>query len=118
MDQQDPCRVVKLAVYRNGYKDILARGGKIRCVTEVTAENILHCKELLNLVSELRHLDGLKGGIAINESEYMATTVPQKEQAPSHLIYSNVSDIVAQSQYFFDTLWKNSIPASKKIIEI
>lgn len=62
-------------------------------VTEVTHENLQHCKELLNMVSELRHLDGLKGDIAVSESEYMVTTVLRKEQVPGHLIYSNVSDI-------------------------
>lgn len=61
-DHKAPSIVVQLPDYRNGYKDILARGGKIRCITEVTPENIKYCKELLNLVSELRHLDGLKGG--------------------------------------------------------
>jgi len=118
LDHNGPSRVVKLPVYCNGYKAILDRGGKIRCVTEVTPENIQYCKVLLNLVSELRHLDGLKGGIAINESEYMATTVLRKEQASTHIIYSNVSEVVVQSQYIFDTLWRNAIPASKKILEI
>jgi two-component system, OmpR family, sensor histidine kinase VicK len=86
--------------------DILSRGAKIRCITEVTAENIQYCKELLNLVSELRHLDGFKGDIAINESEYMATTVIQKEQPLNEVIYSNVEEVVAQGQYTFDTLWR------------
>ena len=62
-DHKAPSIVVQLPDYRNGYKDILARGGKIRCVTEVTPENIQYCKELLNLISELRHLDGLKGAL-------------------------------------------------------
>ena len=80
-DHKAPSIVIQLPAYRNGYKDILTRGGKIRCVTEVTPENIQHCKELLSVVSELRHLDGLKGGIAINESEYMATTGTKRSTA-------------------------------------
>ncbi len=118
LDHTGPCRVIQLPAFRNGYKDILDRGGKIRCVTEVTPQNIQYCRELLSVVSELRHLDGLKGGIAINESEYMATTVLRKEQAPTHLIYSDVDEVVAQGQYLFDTLWKNAVPARKKIMEI
>ena len=62
LDHTGPCRVIQLPAYRSGYQDILARGGKIRCVTEVTPENIQYCKELLSVVSELRHLDGIKGG--------------------------------------------------------
>ncbi len=118
LDHTGPSRVVQLHAYRSGYQDILARGAKIRCVTEVTPENILYCKELLTVVSELRHLDGVKGGIAINECEYMATTVIRKEQSPTHLIYSDVNEVVAHGQYVFDTLWNNAIPARKKIMEI
>ncbi|TVP39998.1 sensor histidine kinase [Candidatus Nitrosocosmicus arcticus] len=117
-DHKAPSIVVKLPAYCNGYKDILARGGKIRCITEVTPENIPYCKELLNLVSGLRHLDGLKGGIAINESEYMATTVLQEAQPLTEVIYSNVGEVVAQGQYIFDTLWRHSTPAFKRIREI
>jgi len=117
-DHKAPSIVVKLPTYCNGYKDILARGAKIRCITEVTPENIQYCKELLNLVSELRHLDGLKAGIAINESEYMATTVLQEAQPLTEVIYSNVDEVVAQGQYIFDTLWRHSTPAFKRIREI
>ena len=48
----------------------------------------------------------------------MATTVLRKEQAPTHLIYSDVDEVVTQGQYVFDTLWKNAVPARKKIMEI
>ena len=117
-DHNAPSIVTRLPAYWNGYKDILARGGKIRCITEVTPKNIEHCKELLNLVSELRHLDGLRGDITINDSEYMATTVIQKEQPLTEVIYSNENEVVAQGQYIFDTLWSRSTPAFKRIREI
>ncbi len=32
----------------------------------------------MDIVTELRHMDGMKGGIAINDDEYMATTVLQE----------------------------------------
>ncbi|MBA2268954.1 MAG: hypothetical protein H0W19_11575 [Nitrosopumilus sp.] len=115
-DHKAPSIVVKLPAYCNGYKEILTRGGKIRFITEITKDNIQYCK-LLNLVSELRHLDGLKGGIAINESEYMATTVLQEAQPLTEVIYSNV-DVVAQGQYIFDTLWRHPTSAFKRIREI
>ncbi|MDQ6723941.1 MAG: HAMP domain-containing histidine kinase [Thermoproteota archaeon] len=117
-DHHAPSIVIKLSHYYEGYKDILKRGGKIRCITEITKENIQYCHELLKIVSELRHLDGLKGGIAINESEYMATTTLHEEQPLTEVIYSNVEEVVSQNQYIFDTFWNNSIPAIKKIKEI
>ena len=117
-DYHAPSIVIKIPQYYDGYTDILRRGGKIRCITEITKDNIQYCKELLNIVSELRHLDGLKGGIAINESEYMATTVLKEEQPLTEVIYSNVGEVVSQGQYIFDTFWNNAIPAIKKIKEI
>jgi CDP-glycerol glycerophosphotransferase (TagB/SpsB family) len=71
-----------------------------------------------SIVTELRHLDGIKGGIAINESEYMATTVLKESKPLTEVIYSNAEEMVAQGQYIFDTLWKNAVPANKKIREI
>jgi signal transduction histidine kinase len=117
-DHRVPSIVIKTPLYYEGYKDILKRGGKIRCITEINKDNKDYCKELLNIVSELRHLDGLKGGIAINESEYMATTVLKEEQPLTEVIYSNAREVVSQNQYIFDTFWKNAIPAIKKIKEI
>jgi nitrogen-specific signal transduction histidine kinase len=117
-DSKAPSIVVKFPQYRKGYLDILKRGGIIRCITEVTPDNIGECKELLNLVTELRHLDGMKCGIAINEIEYMATTVLKKSKPLTEVIYSNAEEVVAQGQYIFDTMWKNAVPAVKKIKEI
>lgn len=96
--------MVENPAYYDGYKEVLARGGKIRCITEVTPKNTQSIKELSNLVSELRHLDGLKGAIAINESEYMAATVLSKDQPMTEFIYSNTDEVVTQGQYLFDTL--------------
>lgn len=117
-DHKAPSIVIEIPQYYNGYKDILKRGGKIRCITEITKENLQYCEELVNTVTELRHMDGLKGGIAINENEYMATTVLQEAQPLTEVIYSNVDEVVAQGQFIFDTLWKNATVAQKKIKEL
>ena len=105
-DYHAPSIVIKIPQYYVGYKDILKRGGKIRCITEITKDNVQYCKQLLNIVSELRHLDGLKGGIAINETEYMATTLLKEEQPLTEVIYSNAEEVVSQGQYAFDTFWE------------
>lgn len=117
-DRHAPSIVVRIPQYRNSYIDILKRGGAIRCITEVTSNNIDECKELLQLVTDLRHMDGMKGGIAINESEYMATTVLKEGKQLTEVIYSNADELVTQGQYIFDTMWKNAIPAIMKIAEI
>jgi signal transduction histidine kinase len=117
-DHSAPSIVVEIKEYRNGYIDIRRRGGKIRAFTEITKDNIAHCKELIKLVDELRHLDGVKGGIAISETEYMATTVLKEAEPLTQVIYSNVREVVEQGQYIFDTLWNTATPAEQKIREI
>ena len=117
-DHSAPSIVVTISEYKNGYIDIRRRGGKIRAFTEITKDNIAHCKELIKLVDELRHLDGVKGGLAISESEYMATTVLKEAEPLTQVIYSNVPEVVEQGQYIFDTLWNTATPAEQKIREI
>ena len=117
-DHRAPSIVTDIAEYRNGFIDIRTRGGKIRCFTEINRENVHHCKELMKLVDELRHLDGVRGGIAVSESEYMATTVLHEAKPLTQVFYSNVNEVVEQGQYIFDTLWNVAIPAERKIREI
>jgi signal transduction histidine kinase len=117
-DRSAPSIVVNVKEYRNGYKNIRKRGGKIRAFTEITRENLHYCKELMNLVDELRHLDGVRGGIAISETEYMATTVLQESVPLTEVIYSSIREVVEQGQYIFDTLWSTATPAEQKIKEL
>ena len=117
-DGKAPSIVVEIDAYRNGYKDIRNRGGKIRAFTEITKDNIHYCKELMKLVDELRHLEGMKGGIAVSEAEYMATTVLQEATPLTQVIYSNIREVVEQMQYIFDIFWYRAVPANQKIREI
>lgn len=117
-DHRAPSIVVGVEEYKKGYIEIRSRGGKIRALTEITENNLIFCKKLIELVDELRHLDGIKGGMAVNGLEYMATTQLLKSKPSTHVIYSNVKEVVEQGQYIFDTLWNAAIPAEKKIREI
>jgi two-component system sensor histidine kinase VicK len=117
-DYSAPSIVVEVPEYRNGYIQIRKRGGKIRAFTEITKDNINYCKELMKLVDELRHLNGVKGGLAVSETEYMATTVLEEAKPLTQVIFSSVKEVVEQGQYIFDTLWNTAIPAEQKIREI
>jgi two-component system, OmpR family, sensor histidine kinase VicK len=117
-DKEAPSIVIDVKEYRTGYNNIRKRGGRIRAFTEITRENLNHCKELMKLVDELRHLDGVRGGLAISETEYMATTVLQESAPLTEVIYSNVREVVEQGQYIFDTLWSTATPAEQKINEL
>src|SRR5437764_6084517 len=117
-DHRAPSIVVEIPEYKNGYIDIRKRGGKIRAFTEITKDNIHYCKELMKLVDELRHLNGVKGGIAVSESEYMATTLLEEAKPLTQVIFSSVKEVVEQGQYIFDTLWNTAIPSEQRIREI
>jgi hypothetical protein len=56
-----------------------------------------YCKELLSIVNELRHLDGIKGNFMISEGEYLALLILfEKGKIAPQIIYSNVREIVEQ----------------------
>jgi K+-sensing histidine kinase KdpD len=117
--KEAPSIVIEVDAYRDGYRDVRARGGRIRVITEITKDNIDYCKKLGAIVDELRHRDGVKGGLAVSEVEYMATTADFREGEPlTQVIYSNSAVLVDQQQYVFDSMWSNAIPAEAKYAEI
>ena len=73
----------------------------------------------MEIVDELRHLDGLKGNFMVNEKEYLAPSSPFESTKPaSRLFYSNYKDNVEQHLYLFQVLWNKGISAHKRIKEI
>lgn len=106
-----------IETFRTQLHSLKDRGVASRFIADITKENISYCKEVMQL-GELRHMDGVKGGMAVSETEFMATATLQEAQPLSQVIYGNVKEIVEQQQFFFDTLWTRAIPASRKIREI
>ena len=117
-DRYGPSILISTPSYRNSFVDITNRGCKIRCITEVTPGNIDLIKQILGLVTELRHLDGIRGGFAITEEEYISTSTIHGEKPLDEVYYSNVEAVVEQGRYTFDTFWRNAIPIEKRISEI
>jgi two-component system, OmpR family, sensor histidine kinase VicK len=104
-------RNARLAAFKN-------RGVKLRYVTEITADNINYCKEMLEF-SEIRHLEGMKGNFEVaDEKEYVAVATLHKAEPIPQLIFSNVPSIVEQQQFVFDTFWDKGIPSEQRIREI
>jgi two-component system sensor histidine kinase VicK len=118
-DSTGPSVSVGVELYNRATIDIKNRGVKVKHVTEINNENIHYCKDLMKVIDELRHLDGVKGNFAVSETEYLATAAALDEAQPvRQLLYSNMKTIVEQQQYIFDTLWNKAIPAEQKIKEI
>jgi two-component system, OmpR family, sensor histidine kinase VicK len=117
-EKNGPSIIMEFDVYKNNYIDVIRRGGRIRLITEITNENLHYCKDLVNIVTELRRLEGLIGGIAVSESEYMSTTTLRWKQLLTQVFYSSAKEVVKQGQYIFDTFWNKAIPAEDRIREL
>jgi two-component system, OmpR family, sensor histidine kinase VicK len=105
MNYTRPPLAITIEPIRSAFVDAKKRGIKSRYLTEITKDNISFCKELLSLVDDMRHLDGIKGNFMVSESEYLAPIVLfEKGKIASQIIYSNQKEIVDQHQYMFDTL--------------
>ncbi|MGN6629868.1 MAG: ATP-binding protein [Candidatus Nitrosocosmicus sp.] len=105
-------------IYKKNYIAAKNRGVKIRFITEITKDNIHYCKEIREIVTEMRHLEGLVGGIAVTEKEYMTTTTLRNKQLLTQVFYSNAFEVVKQGQYIFDTFWEKATPAERRIKEV
>src|SRR5215208_980628 len=100
------------------YMEAKDRGVRVRHITEITKENIRDCKKLMNLM-ELRHLDGLRGYLVIEDGEiFISHAFGDEAKLVPHMVISTVNVLVEQQQYFFELLWSKAIPAKQRIKEV
>jgi signal transduction histidine kinase len=108
---------IAMTIFRDAYEDMKSRGVKIRWVTDITKDNLMHCKDLMQY-AEVRHISHLNRNFAVSETEYIAAATIKEGQPLPKLIYSNSKEIVRQQQYIFGTLWEKAVPAEQRIKEI
>ncbi|HZA69452.1 MAG TPA: HAMP domain-containing sensor histidine kinase [Nitrososphaeraceae archaeon] len=113
-----------------------------RFLTDINAENIPFCKELINLSGEVRHLTGIKTNFGVRSREYISIATLKEEslqvehrqqkkkeddeqeqyeqstQSQSHIICSNIKGIIEQQQCLFNSLWEKAIPAEQRIKQL
>ncbi len=119
IDNTRPSLLVEIEQLRESFGNAKRRGTTLNYITDITKENISYCKQLLQIVNELRHIDGVKGNFYVSEREYIAPAKFHELGKPaSQLIYSNAAEFVEQQQFVFDSLWKMAIPAKQRIMEI
>jgi two-component system, OmpR family, sensor histidine kinase VicK len=104
--------------YRNNIVRAKERGIKIRFLTEITKDSILYCRELIQYVEELRHLEGIRGHMMLSDSEYNVNISLHEEEPIVQTIYSNIRTLVEQQQNMFERLWNKGVPAEPKIKEM
>jgi two-component system sensor histidine kinase VicK len=117
-DVRHPSIIVTTEPVKKAFIDVKNRGIKTRFITEITKDNLHYCKELMQVVSEVRHLDGVKGNFAVGESFYAGYAIGQEAKPLTHVVYSTAKEFVEQQQFFFDMLWNKAIPAKQRFKEI
>jgi hypothetical protein len=119
MNYTRPPLAITIDPIRAALSDAKKRGVRLRYLTEISKDNTSFCKELILLVNEIRHLDGIKGNFMISESEYLAPIISfEKGKIASQIIQSNQKEIVDQHQYIFDTLWDKATSGEQRINDI
>jgi two-component system, OmpR family, sensor histidine kinase VicK len=116
-DANSPIFSMTMEPVKKGYIDFSKRDVSIRQIVEITRGNFQYCKEFMNYV-KLRHMDNVKGNMAVTETEYVATSVLEGSEPVTQTIYSNVKAFLEQQRYFFENLWSKAVPAEHKIREI
>jgi hypothetical protein len=119
VDQTRPALGIDIEPIRALVLNSHKRGVRLRCITEITTNNIHYCKQLLNIVDELRHLDNIVGTFYVSDKECLVPeSVHKKNKPASQIIYWNVKETVKHQQYVFETLWNKAISAEQKINQI
>jgi two-component system, OmpR family, sensor histidine kinase VicK len=117
-EQHGPSAIVANEPILERYLKASKRGVRIRQITEITKNNILDCKKLMESM-ELRHLDGLHGYfVVVDGKEFYSHAYGQEGKSFPHMVASTVKVFVQQQQYFFNTLWEKAISAKQRIKEI
>ncbi|MFL6376351.1 MAG: ATP-binding protein [Nitrososphaeraceae archaeon] len=119
MNYRRPELAIMLEQINKAFLHAKGRSVVLRYITEITKDNISYCKQLMTIVDELRHLEGIKGNFMLSETEYIAPIILfEKGKIASQIIYSNQKEIVDQHQYIFDALWNKAVSAEQRIKEI
>ena len=116
-DANSPAFSMAMEPVKKVYIAFMETGVRIRQIVEITQDNLHYCKEFMEYV-ELRHMDNVKGSMAVSETEYVATAVLKGSMPVTQTIYSNVKAFLEQQRYFFENLWGKAIPAEQRIKEL
>jgi signal transduction histidine kinase len=119
-DNRSASAILDIEEYKKILSEVKRRGIETRYITEINKDNINNCKQLIEFVGEVRHLDGIRANFSISETEYLVpiAEIQRSKLVPPHIIYSNVKYIVEQQKYVFESFWNKAIPAEQRIREI
>ena len=70
MNYTRPELAIVLEPIRKAFFDAKNRSVRLRYITEITEDNVSYCKELMSVVDELRHLEGIKGNFMLHYYDF------------------------------------------------
>ena len=108
---------IAMTIFRDAYEDMKSKGTKIRWVTDITKDNLTHCKDLMQY-AEVRHISSLNENFRVSETECIVATTTNEVFPIPKLNYSISKEIVVQQQYIFEALWAKAVPAEHRIREV
>jgi len=119
MNYTRPPLAIGLEPIKKAFVDARNRGIHMRYITEINSDNLAYCRELMQIVQDLRHLDGIKGNFMVSEGEYIAPLILfEHGKIAPQAFYSSTKQILEHQQYIFENLWEKAIPAEERIREI
>jgi len=112
--------LINTSIFKELFTVLRNNGVMIKIITEITVDNIEHCKQVIDLFNaNIKYLDTVKGNFALlDDKTYLASPKLIGAKLMPELIYSNEKEVVEQNRYLFETLWKEAKPAEQKIREI
>jgi hypothetical protein len=91
------------------------RGIKCKIITDITRDNVIRCKRLMNRTDEIRHLDGISVNFGVSDTEVVAMTIPSSlptaESRNIQFMQSDSESVREYKQLLFDMLWTRGTPS-------
>jgi hypothetical protein len=100
--------------------DARRRGVRFLTITDITKQNLSHCKQIMARIDELRHLDGIGVNFVVTDAEsvVMAPTFGPRDEVSMQVIHSDSESIVEYKRTCFDFLWNKAMPAHARMTEL
>ena len=78
--------ILDVAEFKKILFEVKSRGIKTRYITEINKDNIDKCKQLMELVGSVRHLDGIRANFSTSEIEYLASMTGIQTAKPGPIL--------------------------------
>ncbi len=100
--------------------DARQRGVKFRTITDITRDNLPHCRKMMARIDEVRHVSGIGVNFGVTDTEFVAI-VPSfaaRQELQIQFILSDSESVVEYKRHCFDLLWDKATTAQSRIDEL